>query len=732
MKQLAFLVLSALAGVSPQAAMAQGGDAQEFLARGLQLAYQGDTTSAVAELSNAVKADPKLADAYYYLGRLYSRRASAVETDFLDRRRAEEALLSAIRLNSDDPRYILELGWLRLKQHMTPDAGRLIGRSLRMAKAGGDPEMLAEIHYSIGYMKDLRYQAVRHRRRSPMFGGPPQSQLDEMLEVRITRYTNQFFGPESAIAGSGSLDKDEMIEHYRAALKYYPGHVGAATRLMGYLYDDYRLSEYYSVARRLLAARPDDRQARLFYALGLHAMGREEEAAVAFDRALEKMSPADREAIENLAPVMRRRDAEIYERLEGAAREKFEDVYWNMKDPLLLTDANERRLEHVARVAYAELRFTEPASGRRGWETDRGIVFIRYGFPQSVGSFSAEMGGDPFTQGKRQIIWSYGKDGPVFQFEQTAGYVHARFSGDYRIIAENYRFILPSKYDDIPSIPEMLTLPVQIARFRGDTPEEVAVEIHAAIPLDSLARGLDMEKGEIQTGVFILNKDGEKIVERRNEEVLTYADGATVNELRTWRVIMPPEDGLLAAVEARDPLTWRTAVSRDTFSAVSFSGDTLQVSDILVAEVLRPLIDEPRRRQDFDIIANPSLEFRSGESIHIYYELYGFGTDSEGFASYDVALAVRVKELDRGGGVAQLLGGLADAWGFSMVGDDRLELRFHREIKTDGRDRVTEYLTLDPNEVPAGEYEIRLRIWDRLGEHLVSRSRSFFVTSSKE
>lgn len=67
-----------------------------------------------------------------------------------------------------------------------------------------------------------------------------------------------------------------------------------------------------------------------------------------------------------------------------------------------------------------------------------------------------------------------------------------------------------------------------------------------------------------------------------------------------------------------------------------------------------------------------------------------------------------------------------------MVGDDRLELRFHREIKTDGRDRVTEYLTLDPNEVPAGEYEIRLRIWDRLGEHLVSRSRSFFVTSSKE
>ena len=77
-------------------------------------------------------------------------------------------------------------------------------------------------------------------------------------------------------------------------------------------------------------------------------------------------------------------------------------------------------------------------------------------------------------------------------------------------------------------------------------------------------------------------------------------------------------------------------------------------------------------------------------------------------------------------------GGLADAWGFSVVGDDRLELRFYREVKMDELDRVTEFLTLDPNEVPAGEYEVRLRIWDRGAERMAERSRLFYVVSRED
>jgi hypothetical protein len=86
-----------------------------------------------------------------------------------------------------------------------------------------------------------------------------------------------------------------------------------------------------------------------------------------------------------------------------------------------------------------------------------------------------------------------------------------------------------------------------------------------------------------------------------------------------------------------------------------------------------------------------------------------------------------VKKLDRRGGLATVLGSLADAWGFTIVGDDRVELQFSREVKVDGRDRVTEYISLDPQEVPPGEYEIRLQVWDRLAERMARGSRVFHI-----
>ncbi len=50
----------------------------------------------------------------------------------------------------------------------------------------------------------------------------------------------------------------------------------------------------------------------------------------------------------------------------------------------------------------------------------------------------------------------------------------------------------------------------------------------------------------------------------------------------------------------------------------------------------------------------------------------------------------------------------------------------------DGRDRVTEYLSLDPREVPEGEYEIRLQVWDRLAEQMARARRTFHVVKDED
>ncbi len=731
MKRAVAFLLPALGLAWTPVAGAQEQAAHEHVRQGLAYVTAGDTILAFSEFEKAIDVFPALADAHYHVGRLYTNRASSVETDFRDRLRAERALLEALRLSPAEPRYLLELARLRLKQHMRVDAERLFGRALNEAEKVGDPEVLAEVRFHLGYIQELKYQALQHRRLNPLFRGPPVAELNRLTDVNITRYTNRYLNDAPAVERSGELAKQLMIEHYRAALRHDPSHVAASVRLMGQLLDDRRLGEYLALGRRLRRAHPEHPEPYLYLGLGLHMAGQEERAAEAFESALARLPDRERKAVESLATVMRRKAAEEYLDLSDAERQEYHTRYWRLLDPLYLTESNERRLEHLSRVAYADLRFSAPAVGRRGWEADQGVIYIRYGPPQQIAAFGPLTSdrGNPYAVGRRSILWTYGKEGPVFIFRQMPGYLDARFAGDFKFLAEDYRYVQPSKYENIPSIPELLDLPVQLARFRGGTPQEVAVEIHAKLPLERLARDLDLETGELETGLFVLNNEGETIVRQLGLEVVSYVESPDLNEYRSWRVVMPPGGAYVAAVEARDDVTWRAAAARDTFTAEAFGEDSLSVSDILVADFVRPLREDARVRSDYQVMPNAALQFRSGEPVHIYYEIYGLNRDAEGFAAYDVSLQVRVKRLERGGGLAALLGTLADAWGFSIVGDDRLELRYSRQVEMDGRDRVAEYLSLDPQEVPAGEYEIRLRIWDRIEQRMARRLRSFTVVA---
>ncbi len=739
MKQAISALLSAIVLVSAQAASAQEDVARRYIQAGLDAASSGDTTLALAEFEKARKAAPGMGDPYYHLGRIYTENANAIETDWRDRRKAEKFLLEALRISPGDPRYLLELARLRLKQHMKVDAGRLFDRALNEAERQSNPEILAEVHFNLGYLKELWYRTIEYRRFNPLNMGPPHDDFDPtgtygfMGTQGPVRYGNEYMNQTTPIKGSGQVTKDEMIEHYRAALRFDPYHVGASIRLMGQLLDESRLGEYMSIARRLRDGNPDQPLPYLYMGLGLHAAGREEAASAAFEEGLKRLPDAERREVESLAEVMRRDEAHDYMRLDEGDRKEFNDTYWSLSDPLYLTDANERRLEHLSRVAYADLRFSAPEAGLRGWQTDQGIIYIRYGQPMSIASFGASpyVTGNPYAVGQRSIIWSYGYDGPVFIFRQMPGYLNARFAGDYKFIAENYRYLQPVTYANIPSIPELLDMPIQLARFRGETADEVALEVHAALPLEEFARGLDLNEGEIQTGLFLINGAGEKVVRRTDTETLEYDESSNIDEYRSWRIILPPGEELVAAVEARDAVTWRSAAAREPFKLEAYPADSMKISDILVADFIKPLIEDPVKRSDYEVWPNAALQYRSGDPVHIYYEIYGLETDSEGFASYDVSIQVRVKSISRSG-LGAVIGDLADAWGFSIVGDDRLELQFSREVKMDGRDRVTEYLSLDPQEVPAGQYEIRLRIWDNLAERMGRQLRTFEVVDDEE
>jgi GWxTD domain-containing protein len=81
-------------------------------------------------------------------------------------------------------------------------------------------------------------------------------------------------------------------------------------------------------------------------------------------------------------------------------RDIFIDAFWKQRDPTPGTPLNEFKEEHMARFEYANKQFRR-GSGREGWMTDRGRIYIILGEPSSIERLDTEYGVYPCE------IWSY-------------------------------------------------------------------------------------------------------------------------------------------------------------------------------------------------------------------------------------------------------------------------------------------------------------------------------------
>ena len=152
-------------------------------------------------------------------------------------------------------------------------------------------------------------------------------------------------------------------------------------------------------------------------------------------------------------------------------RENFIDGFWRRRDPNPDTEENEYREEYYERIAYANEHF---ASGIPGWRTDRGRIYITFGKPDSIdsrptgGSYdrpSYEGGGSTTTYPFE--VWFYRHidnvgDGIEIEFVDPTG------TGEYRIARS------PNEKDALLNVPgaglttsEMLGLSKKGDRISG-------------------------------------------------------------------------------------------------------------------------------------------------------------------------------------------------------------------------------------------------------------------------
>src|SRR5690606_28448354 len=375
-------ILLALAGSFTETA-AQISRARDELRRGSDAYVRGDTADALSRLDLAIQLDPSLAEAHFHRGQILAQRSSSRALDFEDRKLAQEALETAIRYDPNNPLYMLELGKLMLKQQIRLDAERVLNRALDAA-GRADAATLAEVHYQLGLMRETQWLRFSMRHNLPF----NITRVDAGLAADDARYIWNLLDRSHHFSDGGADDRERMLYHFRSAIRANPAHVGANAHLLAYLIDEGMLDEYLAVARQFVRAASSSPDAYLALGPGLHRAGTVDEAAGAFELALTLMDPDLRADFENITRIMTRDAEETYAGLTPDEQTEFRRRFWSKADPLFLTPANEFRLEYIARMAYADIRFGLQEYGIRGWETDRGLIYVRYGEPLRKATFS--------------------------------------------------------------------------------------------------------------------------------------------------------------------------------------------------------------------------------------------------------------------------------------------------------------------------------------------------------
>lgn len=107
--------------------------------------------------------------------------------------------------------------------------------------------------------------------------------------------------------------------------------------------------------------------------------------------------------------IMLKSEVQLYKHLpDQAAREDFVEEFWKKRDPTPGTEENESKMEFERRIEFVDQFFKEHVGSGRGWETDRGKIYVLLGKPDERTTTQGNTR-DRFGKLKRVLkeIWIY-------------------------------------------------------------------------------------------------------------------------------------------------------------------------------------------------------------------------------------------------------------------------------------------------------------------------------------
>jgi len=679
------------------------------------LLARGDTTAAIAHLERDWRTNPTC-----QLPTLLTRRATPASADWRARARAQE-LFEKILSTTPTAACWYEYALLKEKQGVLSTARRMLDRAARLLDSQPEqdtPEFRGELLYRRAAIMDEWLRNFDHLVQ------PPALAVSSPGCLYHGYFCENFAAPEQfneRLDASGDLSGVVANERHAtaklldASLALNPRHLGARRlRLRRALIEGDWL-RFAEIARDGETA---DRGALLPRLATL--------AAFVHEGAYE---PAARvlQGIDSLIPDSLRAE---FERLEaivvGTAPARAEGL-WTLSDPLFLTEDNERRIQHYARIALADIGFADERNRVRGRDTEPGRLVLRYGWPRRIWDVRRDgrLEVDPEQMRAAFDVLACGMGGPSCEMSALVGARHAspeshgrwtflnygphlpNFILERNLSSSAYHYkqmtftqqfdsalarILPSSFDS-PYEQGMLTgLVTQFPRPSGPV-----IEVGARFDWDSAST---VRGDSVQLGIFVHERYDGRLVNRGVRTVGTASSGR-------FGGILPVIPGpLQVAMEGWIPGRGIAGQLRVNVT-IPVVRDSLALSDILVARAHRALGDIERREE---APLRPLAEARAApdDTLAFYWETYGLTADTTGAVEYDVSLTI--EEEGAGNLATSFLRVASEVLGVRRSVDEAIIWMRRRRA---GSDYLADAVEISlPNR--SGTYAVTIRVHDRL------------------
>ncbi|MDA0378340.1 MAG: tetratricopeptide repeat protein [Bacteroidetes bacterium] len=779
------------------------------MASGILAFRGGEYTQAVSHFNLALQQDDQNAEAHFLLARLYW------ETDLRDVREAGKHLEAALAIEPDNVQYMVAL-----LQQLRADSPLFVVDQSREARRRrlaiqilklDDTSSFAHEELGSAYIRDfwryrnaLMYPALdflraeyRSRTEYDPMAGYLVDQANELAE--INGQTDEFEVPELMnqagaswmpnqvfmadefdvealekqgipvidLSGRAQEAYDRAIYHLHAALDSDPRQRSVYDHLM----EIYALKGEFEEALEMLSQMyvffPEDPETWTYHGYTHYNLGNMEAASKSFETAFRYMDSDTDYAYTHIENILPEKELDAYRRDEAAYTSRF----WTSKDPRYLTPYNERKMEHFARLTYADLLYGAPDVDLKGWNTERGQILVRYGvlqgdvviIPRSgsgvmqgapdkrgniedptgdsglaiqVGRFGS--GWDMFEEANTYNIWDYGEFKFVFEdpFRNGEFRLYSPSAQDISdgAIAHVNDYIIKAQ-ETIRETPEryayeapgrQIELPYAVASFKGEN-GNTDVYVNYAIPItNEFNPASEFINITANAGTFVVAENRDMLVERRRTIYgLPTSQIVRFDESNLWvdteHMSTPPGHHEIS-VEFETVGGGTVAVQRREVDVHDYSGSALSMSDILLSYRIeesfdgRPVSGSDILRKGLSIQPAPWTVYGTDQPIYIYFEVYNLMLDAEGVSRYQVEAELTPRQ--SGSGVGRAIRNLFGGGGQGVSTGVPISV----ESTEDGQ-----YLILDAENLESGLYTLRVTIQDQVSGRDVDMTKDLFL-----